>query len=136
MANQVVQVSSLDCHGGHESKGKALVYASKVEQLHDRLRTLEQETEIMKQAFFKAMEERKKLMNEIYQQFQVIHHCISSVKQVRGHESMDGVLIDISHKNGVAGTGLSQVLHQQSNPLLVIRDLRATITVLKEPADS
>lgn len=49
----------------------ALCSSSEIEELNDRLRILEEETETMKQELFESAEERKTLMNEIYQQFQM-----------------------------------------------------------------
>lgn len=52
--------------------GKAvLCSSSEIEELNERLRILEEETETMKQELFESAEERKKLMNEVYQQFQM-----------------------------------------------------------------
>ncbi|XP_028095736.1 uncharacterized protein LOC114295641 [Camellia sinensis] len=94
----------------------------------------------MKQAFIESMEERKKLTNEICQQFRVIRNGLHSRKQVTGDESTHGVLVVNPHQNrgrgGGTGLGLSQVLHQQSNPSIVFRDLRATMEAFEEPADT
>ncbi|KAL7191485.1 hypothetical protein ACSBR2_023544 [Camellia fascicularis] len=139
-SNPVSEISSVNRSGGKLCKDKALMYGSEVDRLNDRLRTLEEETEIMKQAFIESMDERKKLMNEICQQFRVIRIVLRPRKQVTGDESTHGVLVVNPHQNrgGGKGTGLglSQVLHQQSNPSIVIRDLRATMEAFEEPADT
>lgn len=54
------------------STSKAVVCNSEVEELNERLRILEEETETMKQELFESAQERKKLMNDIYQQFQML----------------------------------------------------------------
>lgn len=52
--------------------GKAVLSSSsEIEELNERLRILEEETETMKQELFESAEVRKKLMNEIYQQFEM-----------------------------------------------------------------
>ncbi|CAL5327620.1 unnamed protein product [Camellia sinensis] len=140
-SNPVSEISSVNRSGGKLCTDKALMYGSEVDRLNDRLRTLEEETEIMKQAFIENMEERKKLMNEICHQFRVICNGLRSKKQVTGDESTHGVLVVNPHQNrgrggGGTGLGLSQVLHQQSNPSIVIRDLRATMEAYEEPADT
>ena len=69
---------------GDSSKGKAVLWGgrSEVEELNERLKILEEETEILKEALFWSMEERKNMMNEIYQQFRVLQFgCL----QTRNH---------------------------------------------------
>ncbi|EXB44196.1 hypothetical protein L484_010302 [Morus notabilis] len=46
-----------DC--GDSSKGKAMMWGSEVEELSERLKILEEETQIMEEAFFGSLEERK-----------------------------------------------------------------------------
>lgn len=71
-----------DCRDS--SKGKAVLWGgrSEVEELNERLKILEEETEILKEALFWSMEERKNMMNEIYQHFRVLQFgCL----QTRNH---------------------------------------------------
>lgn len=90
-SNEVVKISLGNTSRGKvcsNSQGKQLLQASEVEQLIEQLRILEIETEIMKQEFFECVEESKKLVNEIYQQFQTIHHCIQR-ENVNGEKPCD-----------------------------------------------
>ncbi|EXB55389.1 hypothetical protein L484_016756 [Morus notabilis] len=67
-----------DC--GDSSKGKAVMRGSEVEELSERLKILEEETQIMEEAFFGSLEERKRMMNEIYKQFQLLQGCLQPKK--------------------------------------------------------
>ncbi|XP_057459891.1 uncharacterized protein LOC130750358 [Actinidia eriantha] len=131
-SNHVDETLSADRSGGKVCKGKALTYASAVERIGDRLRILEEEVDVMKRDFIEGMEERKKLMNEISQQFQVLKHYLRS----GNHVSADGVLIVNPRKNGRGATGLSQLLHWQSNPSLFIRDPGANMGAFEVSADT
>lgn len=53
-------------------KGKKALQPCVARQLDERLKILEEENEVIKKAFFETEEERKKLVNDIYQQFQTI----------------------------------------------------------------
>ncbi|GFZ04057.1 hypothetical protein Acr_16g0006810 [Actinidia rufa] len=128
-SNHVAETLSADRSGGKVCKGKALTYASAVDRIGDRLRILEEEVDVMKRDFIEGMEERKKLMDEISQQFQVL-------KQYLRYGNGVGVLIVNPRKNGRGGTGLSQVLHWQSNPSLFIRDPRANMGAFEVSADT
>ncbi|XP_059642893.1 uncharacterized protein LOC132284781 [Cornus florida] len=130
-SNHVAGKASARHFGGKRHEGrKVLVSAAEVKLIDERLRNLEEEAEVMKKSFFESMEERKKLMNEIDQQFQAIHRSLHSKIQFTVERSSDGILIINPHKikNGGTRTGLSQILHEESNPSLVIRDLRATFS--------
>uniref|UniRef100_A0A2P2Q538 Uncharacterized protein n=1 Tax=Rhizophora mucronata TaxID=61149 RepID=A0A2P2Q538_RHIMU len=70
----------------NSSKGKEVSEASGIEQLHERLRILEEELDIMKQEFYEHIEERRKLVHEIQQQFQTIQNCL----QFRNQMEMEG----------------------------------------------
>ncbi|KAJ6696380.1 hypothetical protein OIU74_015311 [Salix koriyanagi] len=64
-----------DCSDSSESKQvKQVSEAGKIKKLSERLKILEEETGPLKQEIFQHMEERKKVVAEIYQQFQTIHH--------------------------------------------------------------
>lgn len=87
-SNELVEISPTNSSRvkacSDSPKGKQLKQVSeagKIKQLSKRLKTLEEETEPMKQEFFQHMEERKKLVAEIHQQFQTIHHCLQFENQ-------------------------------------------------------
>lgn len=106
-SNLVAETSSANHSEAKLCKGKELMHASdQVRWLSGRLRSLEEEAEVMNHAFVESLEERKKLINEISHQFRVISRYRVS-------------------RNPVT-TGLSQVLHQETNPSLVIRNRKAT----------
>ncbi|KAG6734015.1 hypothetical protein I3842_01G252100 [Carya illinoinensis] len=65
-------------------KGKAVMQTGMVEQLNERLEILEEETETMKKDLFGVLEERRTLVNEIYEQFQIIQHCLCLRNQAIG----------------------------------------------------
>lgn len=76
------------------SEVKATVTASKVKQLLDRrMKALEEEAEFSEQALQDSMEERKKLMDEIYMRLQFIRHSLSIENQETEHKSRQGPLI-------------------------------------------
>ena len=68
-------------------KGKVILQASETEQLNTRLKILEEENEIFKQAFLETVVERKKLFNEIYQLFQTLGYTLNSQDQEDGDRS-------------------------------------------------
>lgn len=73
---------------GDSSKGnKAVFCGSEVEELKERLKILEEETEIIKDAFFWSLEERRHMINEIYQQFQLLNRCLQTGNLVLGESS-------------------------------------------------
>lgn len=80
------------------SRGKGVLQAGVVEQLNDRLKILEEETETMKKDIFGALEERRELVNEIFEQFQIIQHHLCLQNQVIGETCCDGTLIANSPK--------------------------------------
>jgi hypothetical protein len=77
-------------------KGKGVLQAGVVEQLNHRLKILEEETETMKKDIFGALEERRNLVNEIIEQFQIIQHHLRNQNQVIGETSCDDTLISNS----------------------------------------
>ncbi|KAM1189320.1 hypothetical protein ACFX2J_025005 [Malus domestica] len=105
-------------------KGKAVVCTGEVEELNERLRVLEEETETMKQEMLKIAEERNKLMKEIYQQFQMLEidpRCLAAIEL----KSIDGNTSIYSSQDQRMGASLSHILRQDQNPSLVNRNLRA-----------
>ncbi|PRQ50551.1 hypothetical protein RchiOBHm_Chr2g0134481 [Rosa chinensis] len=94
-------------------KGKAVLCSSnEIEELNERMRILEEETESMKQELFEGAEERRKLINEIYQQFQIL---------TRELKFNDGSRSETSSQDKTAGSDLSDDLRQ---------DLAHTLSVL------
>ncbi|KAJ6704463.1 hypothetical protein OIU85_030291 [Salix viminalis] len=78
-----------DCSDSSESKQvKQVSEGGKIKNLSERLKILEEETEPLKQEIFQHMEERKKVVAEIYQQFQTIHHRLQFENQVREEGSL------------------------------------------------
>ncbi|XP_062008064.1 uncharacterized protein LOC133725055 [Rosa rugosa] len=85
-------------------KGKAvLCSSSEIEELNERMRILEEETESMKQELFEGAEERRKLINEIYQQFQIL---------TRELKFNDGSRSETSSQDEKIGSDLSDDLQQ------------------------
>ncbi|KAJ6706523.1 hypothetical protein OIU79_011048 [Salix purpurea] len=73
-----------DCSDSSESKQvKQVSEAGMIKKLSERLKILEEETGPLKQEIFQHMEERRKVVAEIYQQFQTIHHRLQFENQVR-----------------------------------------------------
>ncbi|XP_059458105.1 uncharacterized protein LOC132187715 isoform X2 [Corylus avellana] len=120
-------------------KGKGVLQAGVVEQLNHRLKILEEETETMKKDIFGALEERRNLVNEIIEQFQILQHHLCLQNQVIGETSCDetscdDTMISNSPKGGRMETGLSEIVCQEPNLSLVTRDLRANMLAFQEPA--
>ncbi|XP_049393932.1 uncharacterized protein LOC125858258 [Solanum stenotomum] len=82
---------------------KELVHAEQVKLLDKRLRVLEDEAEILKVVFLEGVEERRKLVNEVQNEFQAA--CGYPKRQRHG---------------------LLQILREESNPAVVIRKLKAS----------
>lgn len=96
-------VTPVSCSGGKvcnnsSCKGKGILQAGVVEHLNGRLKILEEETKTMKQDILEALEERRELMNDIYEQFQIIHSHLRVRNQVMGESSYDDTLIANSPK--------------------------------------
>lgn len=96
-------VKPVSCSGGKvcnnsSCKGKGILQAGVVEHLNGRLKILEEETKTMKQDILEALEERRELMNDIYEQFQIIHSHLRVRNQVMGESSYDDTLIANSPK--------------------------------------
>ncbi|KAK6120476.1 hypothetical protein DH2020_045786 [Rehmannia glutinosa] len=92
-------------------------------QLEGRLSVLEEEGEMLKGALFESMDQRRKLMTEINEQFDNIQHCLFQREVNRGELYGHGVQIITLLKDRRAG--LLQVLCQESNPSIVNKGLRA-----------
>lgn len=112
----------------YSRKGKEILQANIiVEELNERLNSLEEENEAMKQAFIETLEERNKLVQEIYRDFQKLHQRHRLGNQVTGLKIWDESIIVNSSYEAVMGSGLSQVLFEESNPCIVTRDHSANL---------
>ncbi|KAK9232356.1 hypothetical protein WN943_022602 [Citrus x changshan-huyou] len=112
----------------YSRKGKEILQANiRVEELNERLNSLEVENEAMKQAFIETLEERNKLVQEIYRDFQKLHQRHRLGNQVTGLKIWDESIIVNSSYEAVMGSGLSQVLFEESNPCIVTRDHSANL---------
>lgn len=75
------------------SEVKATVNAIEGKQLLDRrMKALEERAEFSKQALLDGLEERKKLIDEIYMRLQFIHHSLSIENQETEQKSSQGPL--------------------------------------------
>ncbi|XP_062089917.1 uncharacterized protein LOC133796430 isoform X2 [Humulus lupulus] len=115
--------------GESSSKGnKAVLWGSEVEELQERLKILEEETEIMKDAFFWSLKERKYMMKEIYQQFQLLNHCLQTRNLVLGESSGVNPFENVEFRKS-----LPEILSPYPNPSLLTRELKARVLALQEP---
>ncbi|KAG8643729.1 hypothetical protein MANES_11G060900v8 [Manihot esculenta] len=74
-------------------EGKQVVQDRDIEQLSKRLKFLEEENKIMKQEFFEQVAEKKKLVNEIYKQFQTVYRCLQLENLINGEVGFDVSLL-------------------------------------------
>ena len=81
----VITCRSTVCHICGENK--VVLGGSEVDELKERLKILEEETEIMKDAFFWSLKERKHMMKELYQEFHLLNHCLQTRNIVLGESS-------------------------------------------------
>lgn len=144
-SNELVEISptnsSRDQACGDSSEGKQLKQVSeagKIKQLSKRLKTLEEETEPMKQEFFQHMEERKKLVAEIYQQFQSIHHCLQFENQELEEGSPDdgSSIVEYLKKAGLGLAGQKSCTDSYQVHALSEEDMERLIRWLQEAADA
>ncbi|KAM3246422.1 hypothetical protein P3L10_008189 [Capsicum annuum] len=91
-------------------RNKEPVHAEQVELLDKRLRILEDEAELLRVTFLKGVEERKKLVKEIQNEFQ------SAFGYTKRHEQH----------------GLPLILYEESKPTVVMRELRASEAVFQD----
>lgn len=80
-------------------EGVVVFEDGEVEQLNKRLQILGEDGEVIKQAFFSSVEERKRLIHEIYQLFQIIHHFLCLQSLVTGEKQPHAAALTINaHK--------------------------------------
>ncbi|CAN4088582.1 unnamed protein product [Withania somnifera] len=89
---------------------KELVHAEQVKLSYKRLRILEGEAEILEVAFLEGVEERRKLVNEIENEYQ------AALEYPKCHERH----------------GFPQILCEESKPAVVMRELRASKAVSQD----
>ncbi|KAG6780358.1 hypothetical protein POTOM_013213 [Populus tomentosa] len=143
--NELVEISPTNSSRvkacSDSTKGKQLKQVSeagKIKQLSKRLKTLEEETEPMKQEFFQHMEERKKLVAEIYQQFQTIHHCLQFENQELEEGSPDdgSSIVEFLKKAGLGLAGQKSYTDRHQDHALSEEDMERLIRWLQEAADA
>ncbi|KAL2554901.1 uncharacterized protein Fot_08520 [Forsythia ovata] len=93
-----------------------------IKHIDERLRILEEEAEMLKKTLMESLEERTRLMTQIYKYFETLQLCLVQGEQEMGVTSKDGVMMIKPLKD--RRVGLLQVLCHESNPSLVTRDLR------------
>ncbi|XP_058004787.1 uncharacterized protein LOC110649404 isoform X2 [Hevea brasiliensis] len=111
---------------------KQVLHGREIEQLSERLKFLEAESKIMKQEFLEYVIEKKKLVNEIYKQFQTIYRCLQLENLVNGERGFDISLLVNPFQEAGLETGLPEVLWQDSIPSNVTRDQSSNILALEE----
>ncbi|OIT40265.1 PREDICTED: uncharacterized protein LOC109237011 [Nicotiana attenuata] len=105
--------SSSSAEGGY--RNKEIVQAEQVKLVDKRLRILEDETELLKVAFYESVEERRRLVHAIQNEFQAVcngEHTFGYTKRQRH--------------------GLPQILGEDTNPAVVFRELRASEAVFQD----
>lgn len=80
------------------NKGNIVSQAGEVEKLNRKLQILEDDTETVKRAFFSSVEERRILIHEIHELFQIIHHFLCLQSKGRDEKTHAGALIIPPHK--------------------------------------
>ncbi|KAJ7002851.1 hypothetical protein NC653_008159 [Populus alba x Populus x berolinensis] len=144
-SNELVEISPKNSSRvkacSDSSKGKQLKQVSeagKIKQLSKRLKTLEEETEPMKQEFFQHMEERKKLVAEIHQQFQTIHHFLQFENQELEEGSPDDgpSIVEFLKKAGLGLAGQESYTDRHQDHALSEEDMERLIRWLQETADA
>uniref|UniRef100_A0A803P076 Uncharacterized protein n=1 Tax=Cannabis sativa TaxID=3483 RepID=A0A803P076_CANSA len=113
----------------NEKGNKAVLWGSEVDELKERLKILEEETEIIKDAFFWSLKERKHMMKEIYQQFQLLHHLLQTQNLVLEENSGVNPFENVDFRKS-----LLEILSPHPNPSLLTRELKAEVLALQEPA--
>ncbi|XP_059303490.1 uncharacterized protein LOC132055598 [Lycium ferocissimum] len=92
-------------------RNKEVVHAEQVKILDKRLRILEDEAELIKEAFLEGVEERRKLVNATQNEIQAVNN-----RKRHRH-------------------GLPQLLSEESNPAVVIRELKASDAVFQDATE-
>ncbi|KAK8584737.1 hypothetical protein V6N13_138687 [Hibiscus sabdariffa] len=69
-------------------EGEVVLQGREAEDLNTRLKILEEEGEIMKQAFLETMVERKKIINEMCELFETLHYNILNKDKEDGYGSL------------------------------------------------
>ncbi|KAF2323135.1 hypothetical protein GH714_033598 [Hevea brasiliensis] len=110
---------------------KQVLHGREIEQLSERLKFLEAESK-NEARVFGACDRKKKLVNEIYKQFQTIYRCLQLENLVNGERGFDISLLVNPFQEAGLETGLPEVLWQDSIPSNVTRDQSSNILALGE----
>ncbi|MCD9643774.1 hypothetical protein HAX54_031473 [Datura stramonium] len=107
---------SVACSHHHLAESSSRNFSAEVKliELDKRLRILEDEAEILKVAFLEGVQERRMLVNEIQNDFQAAFPYLNKRQR----------------------HGLPQILCEESNPAVVIRELRASEAVFHDATRS
>ncbi|EXB67247.1 hypothetical protein L484_025726 [Morus notabilis] len=117
-----------DC--GDSSKGKAEMWGSEVEELSERLKILEEETQIIKEAVFWSLEERKSMMNEICKQFQLLQGYL----QPKNHLVIKESFYVNPFEDGRFRKSLPNIQIPDPKPCLLTKELKANALAFQEHA--
>nr|XP_009792844.1 PREDICTED: uncharacterized protein LOC104239821 isoform X3 [Nicotiana sylvestris]XP_016449277.1 PREDICTED: uncharacterized protein LOC107774296 isoform X1 [Nicotiana tabacum] len=115
----LAESSSTNSSAEEGYRNKEIVQAEQVKLLDKRLRILEDETELLKVAFYEGVEERRKLVHAIQNEFQAVNHFRCLEEHTFGYTKRQ------RH-------GLPQILGEDSNPAVVFRELRASEAVFQD----
>ncbi|KDP37043.1 hypothetical protein JCGZ_06099 [Jatropha curcas] len=95
-SNEVAKMSLVSPSRGkvyvNSCEGEQILQGIEIEQLKARLEFLEEESKLMRLEFLDHVEEKKKMVNEIFQQFQTIYHYLELENSVDGEKGFRGSL--------------------------------------------
>ncbi|OWM81852.1 uncharacterized protein LOC116199167 [Punica granatum] len=108
---------------------KRAIRVREIDELEERLSVLEEETRTAKQAFFEAVHDRKRLIDEVYQHFQNVDSSLHIRDRLTGEASTYAPLAATSFEEAEVnkedrGVGLSLVLCECSTPFVVRKEGR------------
>ncbi|KAK1268155.1 hypothetical protein QJS04_geneDACA006447 [Acorus gramineus] len=94
-----------------------------------KLRVLEEDNRVMKEVLVQSLEERAELISEITWRFGAICRRLNRPKSGNGCRSGSLSVEHLERRN--ISTGLSQVLHQNSNTLLTRRSMKVNFSAFQ-----
>ncbi|XP_030470921.1 uncharacterized protein LOC115689095 [Syzygium oleosum] len=103
------------------------IRVAQIKVFDERLKILEEENNTLKRTFFEAVKDRRRLADEIYEQFWIVDRTLHARDQFRGTSAPSVVSKSKDLEIRRTGTGLSLVLCQYSNPLVLSKECRTTI---------
>lgn len=97
----LAESSSTNSSAEEGYRNKEIVQAEQVKLLDKRLRILEDETELLKVAFYEGVEERRKLVHAIQNEFQAVNHFRCLEEHTFGYTKVlnDSEVIDVRKEN-------------------------------------